>query len=56
MFKRNEPLCFLYILASIQVTEMGFREDPTVRFGYKTDSEQCTVNEILPKWFGASIF
>ena len=59
VYKKNAPLCFLYISAPIKATEIVFiwedRGDPTVRFEYKTNSEWYTVAEILAKWFGASI-
>ena len=59
VYQKNGPLCFLYISAPIKATEIVFiwkdRGDSTVRFEYKTNSEQYTVDEILVKWFGASI-
>ena len=59
MHKENEPLCFLYISAPIKATEMVLiledRGDPTLHFEYQTDSERCTVDEILAKWFDTSI-
>ena len=59
MYKRNAPLCFLYISAPIKGTEIVFiwedREDLSVRFEYKTNSERYTVAEILAKRFGASV-
>ena len=57
--KKNAPLYFLYISASLKATEIVFiwedSGDPTVRFEYKTNSEQYTAAKILAKWFGASI-
>ena len=53
VYKKNAPLCFLYILAPIKATEIVFiweeTADPAVCFEYKTDSERCTVAEILGK-------
>ena len=59
VYKKNAPLYFLYISATIKATEIVFivedRGDPIVRFEYKTNSKRYTVAEILAKWFGASI-
>ena len=49
--KKNTPLCFLYISASIKAAEIFFiwedRGDPTVSFEYKTDSDRYSVANFL---------
>ena len=50
---------FVFFISLLKATENVFiwkdRGDPTVRFKYKTESEQYTVAKILAKWFGAPI-